>query len=63
MSTTESTCTCGCAAMTVVTKAEEPCGCGCECCGGEVTASQDEVVQLRNLRAGVERRLADLGER
>lgn len=62
MTMTEGTCQCGCGTMTVVTEAAEPCACGCKCCRDQPRPKDDEVVQLRRLRATIDRRLEVLGE-
>ena len=54
-------CSCGCAAVTDLTKAEEY-GCGCECCGTEKPKTKEqEVVELLTLRSQIDRRLTELG--
>lgn len=51
------TCGCGCNSMTTVTKAAEPCGCGCECCGAPPQTIEEQIAELEQLRASVDRRL------
>lgn len=53
-------CSCGCSEMTTVTAAQEPCGCGCECCGDAAKSRDDEIAELRNLRAAIDTRLSEL---
>ncbi len=54
-------CSCGCSAVTDLTKAEE-CSCGCECCAAEKPKSKEqEVVELMTLRSQIDKRLTELG--
>lgn len=61
MTAATTTCGCGCGTMTLVTRAESACDCGCACCAEAPSSPEDEIAQLRELRASVERRLQELG--
>ena len=53
-------CSCGCGTMTVVTSATEACSCGCACCSRNGKTREQEITELTNLRASIDRRLAEL---
>jgi hypothetical protein len=56
------TCTCGCGTLTTLTEAAEPCTCGCECCAPP-DSPDEERARLRDLRARIDARLEQLGDR
>lgn len=53
-------CSCGCSSMTTLTAAEEQCGCGCACCGESTKSRDEEIAELTNLRAAIDKRLSEL---
>lgn len=55
---TTATCNCGCADSDTTATA---CTCGCECCEPATQDPQDEIAQLRESRAAIDRRLTELG--
>lgn len=55
---TTTACNCGCAdSDTTATD----CTCGCECCEPSTQDPKDEIAQLQESRAAIDRRLSELG--
>lgn len=57
----ETACSCGCGALTRITRAQEPCACGCACCTEGPGSSEDEIAELLALNDAIVRRLGELG--